>query len=201
VTGPNVSRETSPRLAAFADLLTRWNKRINLVSRGDLDRLWPRHIADSAQLFGLAPPRAATWLDIGSGAGFPGLVCAILAADAGRPCRFTLVEAHARKAAFLREATRKLALPAEIRAERIETVPPTAFDVVSARALARLPRLLTLAHPFCGPNTVCLFPKGVRVESELTDAAAGWHTRVERLPDRIDSGASILRITDIAPRP
>lgn len=180
--------------------MRQWSLRINLVSRGDLEALWPRHIADSAQLHAIAPS-AKTWLDFGSGAGFPGLICAILAADAGAKTEFTLVESDARKCAFLREASRQLEVPVTIETARVENIPPQLYDVISARAVAPLSKLLRLAYPFCGPSTTCLFPKGSRVESELTEAATAWHTTVERLASRTDSGASILKITDIAPRP
>ncbi|MEM6621145.1 MAG: 16S rRNA (guanine(527)-N(7))-methyltransferase RsmG [Pseudomonadota bacterium] len=196
----NVSRETSERLAQFEDLVRRWSTRINLVSRRDLDHIWPRHIADSIQIFDHAP-QADTWLDLGSGGGFPGLVCAILSADNNDPTKFTLIESDARKCAFLREATRLLDLRADILTARIETVPPQQFDVVTARALAPLPQLLALSHPFCSPQTVCLFPKGAQAESELTAAQANWHILVERVPSRTDPGATILKLTDIAPRP
>lgn len=196
----NVSRETFPRLAAFEEIVRQWAPRINLISRGDLDHLWDRHIADSAQIHDIAPP-AETWLDFGSGAGFPGLVCAILATDAGNSTRFTLVESDARKCAFLREAARKLDVPVTVVTARIEAMPSTPCDIITARAVAPLTKLLSLAYPHCGPATMCLFPKGVRAESELTEAAADWHTTTERLPSRTDPGASILKITDIARRP
>ena len=197
----SVSRETSPRLAVFAELVIRWNPRINLVSPRDLEHLWTRHIADSAQLFDLAPSQTRTWLDLGSGGGFPGLVCAALAADAGHSTRFILIESDTRKCAFLREAARHMGLSPTIEAKRIEDVSPFSADVITARALAPLPRLLEIASPFLQPTTVCLFPKGRAVESELTSAEADWHIQVQRIQSLTDDDATVLKLTEAAPRP
>lgn len=201
MTPPSVSRETSPRLAALADLIQEWSPRINLIAKGDLDAVWTRHIDDSVQLYALAPANARTWIDLGSGGGFPGLVVAALAAEADRPLQVTLIDSDLRKAAFLREAARQLDLPVEIQTRRIEAVPPTPADIVSARALAALPRLLALACPFCHPGTTLVFPKGRQAETELTHASRDWHIRVERLPSRTDPDATVLKITDLARRP
>jgi len=192
----DVSRETLGRLETFADLLTRWTRRINLVSPGSLPELWHRHIADSAQLAGLAPPEAAIWLDLGSGGGLPGLVVAAL-----RPgTAVTLVESDQRKAAFLRSAAFEMGLSVSVLARRIEDLPAGAPDVLSARALAPLPRLLSLAARCAGPETVLLLPKGGRAESELTAASADWHTEAEVIPSRTDRDGVILRIRNLRPR-
>jgi 16S rRNA (guanine527-N7)-methyltransferase len=192
----DVSRETLARLETFADLLTRWTRRINLVSPGSLPELWHRHIADSAQLPGLAPPEAATWLDLGSGGGLPGLVVAAL-----RPgTAVTLVESDRRKAAFLRNAAFEMGVSVTVLARRIEDLPAGTPDVLSARALAPLPRLLPLAARCAGPETVLLLPKGARAESELTAASADWHTAVEVIPSRTDRDGVILRIRNLRPR-
>ena len=184
--------EATERLSTFAALLRQWNRRINLVAPADIDDLWRRHILDSAQLAELIPPAPDSFADLGSGAGFPGLVLAIVS---GRPVH--LVESDQRKAAFLREAARLTGAAATIHAVRAEAValPPQAL--VTARALAPLPTLLAWAAPLLAADGICLFPKGRGVEAELTAAAAGWHMRVERLSSRLEPGATILRISDI----
>lgn len=196
----HVSRETSQRLEAFRDLLIVWNKRINLVAPADLGRLEERHITDSIQVFEHLPADARTWLDIGSGGGFPGLICAILAKGADLPTRFTLVESDARKCAFLREAARVTGVEPEILTKRIEQVPPRPFDVISARALAALPKLLAYAAPFARSDTVFLFPKGAQVESELTQAMADWHVTPERVASRTDPSGTLLKLTEVSTR-
>ena len=195
-----VSRETLLRLETLAQLLRRWSARINLVARGTLDELWARHVADSAQLLPLAPESAHHWLDLGTGAGFPGLVIAALAAEARPELRVTLVEADRRKVAFLQTAARAMHLAPEIRAARAEALPPLGADVISARALAPLPRLLALAAPHAAEEAVLLFPKGEGWDEELTRAAADWHTRVERVPSRTRPGSCILRMSELRPR-
>ena len=147
----NVSRGTLDRLESYSRLLTQWQAKINLVAPGTLTEVWHRHFADSAQLIALAPPAAKTWLDLGSGAGFPGLVVAVVLAEKG-VCRVTLCESDTRKAAFLADVKRKLGLAVDIISARIETdstqVTVGRVDVVSARALAPLQRLVPLSAPY-----------------------------------------------------
>jgi 16S rRNA (guanine527-N7)-methyltransferase len=195
---PNfVSREAeAPQFGLFIALLLRWNRRINLISRADETFVRERHIDDSAQLAALIPPGTERAIDLGSGAGFPGL---ILAAMTGIP--FDLIEADQRKAAFLMEAGRLLAAPVRVHAVRVEAARLLPAGVVTARALAPLPRLLALAAPLLAPGGICLFPKGAEVESELTLAAAQWHMRVDRIPSRTDPRAAILRITELQSAP
>jgi 16S rRNA (guanine527-N7)-methyltransferase len=187
----HVSRETLARLEAYADLLTKWQKAINLVAPASLPDLWRRHILDSGQLTRFAP-LDARWLDLGSGAGFPGLVLAIMGAREVR-----LVESDARKCAFLREAARITSAPASVVNARISDVPPFVADVVTARALAPLAKLLGFAAPFLGPQSIALFPKGQDVEAELTEAHRNWRMRVERHPSLTDGRAAILRLTEV----
>jgi len=188
-----VSRETLARFEAYAELLTRWSARINLVGRDTLADLWRRHMLDSAQLRAFVATASQSLIDLGSGAGFPGLVLAILDV-AG----VELVEADSRKAAFLREAARVVEVEVTIRPCRLATVPPHAVDVVTARALAPLDRLLDLAQPFIGPDTVCLFPKGERAEQELTLARKRWTMNSSMYDSIADPRGVILRLHGVA---
>ena len=188
----SVSRETLVRLEIYADLLLKWNHRINLISRRTVADVWTRHFQDSLQLVPLMPTGVARGIDIGSGAGFPGLV---LAVATGVP--FDLVEADVRKAAFLREVAASIDAPVTIHAARIEDLALTACALVTARALAPLADLLVLAKPFIANGGVALFPKGARAGQELTDADAKWHMRVERHPSVTDPNGVILRLTEV----
>jgi 16S rRNA (guanine527-N7)-methyltransferase len=188
-----VSRETRERLNTYADLLRKWQRSINLVGPRTLDDLWNRHFTDSAQLLPLIPPSARVLVDFGSGAGFPGLVLAIL----GVP-QVHLIESDQRKSTFLREVARATGTPITIHAKRIEQVAPFPADVVSARALAPLGDLLGFAAPFLGPDTLCLFPKGQMAEDELTAASKIWNMNVDRIQSVTDSSATILRISQVS---
>lgn len=189
-----VSRETRERLTAYVDLLLRWQRTINLISPRDIDQVWTRHIADSLQLASLIPADTDRAIDLGSGAGLPGLVLAIAT---GLP--FDLVEADHRKAAFLREAARIAGAPATIHAARVDAVSLAPAPLVTARALAPLATLLHWASPLLAPGGFCLFPKGRGAEDELTAAAAQWQMHVHRTPSRTDPSATILRISEIGP--
>lgn len=189
-----VSRETEARLEAFVAALAGWNARINLIAPGELARVWTRHVADSAQLLPLVPTGARRLADLGSGAGFPGLVLAILSG-----IETHLVESDRRKAAFLAEAARLTAAPVQVHAARAEALAPLAADIVTARALAPLPDLLALAAPHLAPGGACLFLKGIRAEAELTAARQRWKMRIERFPSRTDPRATILRLSEVAP--
>jgi 16S rRNA (guanine527-N7)-methyltransferase len=189
----DVPRETRERLAAFRDLLLHWNARINLVADRDLEAIDRRHIDDSLQLLPLLPAGDGPVGDLGSGAGFPGL---ILALATGRETH--LVESDRRKAAFLLEAARTLVLPrVRVHAARIEatTLPPLA--VLTARALAPLSELLPHAERFLAPDGIALFPRGRTADSELTAALHDWKMTVERYQSRTDPAATILRLSDI----
>lgn len=184
VTG--VSRETLDRLICYADLLAKWQTRINLVSTATLPDLWRRHMLDSAQLARYAPA-GGRWVDMGSGAGFPGLVLAILGVG-----EVHLVESDARKCAFLREAARVTETRITLWPRRIETVPPLAADVISARALAPLDRLLAWAAPHRHTHTIHLFPKGREAEGELTAVPGRDTLEVERHVSASDPAATIF---------
>ncbi len=191
---PNdISRETSERLERFAALLLRWNRTVTLIARNDEQRLWERHIADSLQLAALMQPVPNRAIDLGSGAGFPGLVLAIAT---GVP--FDLIEADQRKAAYLREAARITGAVVQVHATRIEAAQIIPAPLMTARALAPLPKLLDLAAPLLAPGGVCLFQKGANVQTELTEAASQWHMQVEILPSQTAPEACILRISDLS---
>lgn len=187
-----VSADVVAKLATYAALLAKWQRAINLVGPGTLADVWRRHMFDSAQLFPLMPPQAHTLVDLGSGAGFPGLVLAIM----GVP-DVHLVESDHRKAAFLSHVSRETGAGATVHAERIEAMAPMKADVVTARALAPMPKLLGLARGFIGPQTVCLFLKGQDIVSELTKTPISMNMSVERLPSRTATSASILRLKEI----
>jgi len=193
----NVSRETMDRFRCYEALLRKWNAKINLISRGTMSDLWDRHFADSAQLARLAPKTTKIWLDFGSGAGFPGMVCAILAKDRGDDMRMVLVESDKRKAAFLMTVARALNLDVEVISERIETIVSMQVDVISARAVASLSDLLAYSDIHRQDSTILLFPKGNNYESELTEAKKNWHIDVEIIKSVTDSGSVILLIKDI----
>ncbi|QBL94204.1 Ribosomal RNA small subunit methyltransferase G [Komagataeibacter saccharivorans] len=188
----DVSRETRDRLEKYADILLRWNQRINLVSPHDLPHLWSRHIADSLQLAGQIPPGGTRLVDMGSGGGFPGLVIAC-ATDA----QVTLIESDQRKAAFLREAARVVGVQVSVCARRLEVADVPPAQVVTARALAPLSRLLEWGVRFLQPDGFCLFLKGRNAEAELTTARAGWHMATTRIPSRTDTDGVILKLSDI----
>jgi 16S rRNA (guanine527-N7)-methyltransferase len=193
----SVSRETLDRLEIYADLLRRWNSTINLVSPASLDYLWSRHILDSAQILDLAPS-AATWTDLGSGGGFPGLVVAILAADERPGLAVSLVESDARKSAFLATVARETGLSSRILTARAEDLPPLSADVISARALAPLPRLLGLAFPHLAPAGTALFSKGIQNEREVQDALADWRFTYQKHRSLTDPAAVILSIKGLS---
>jgi 16S rRNA (guanine527-N7)-methyltransferase len=191
-----VSRETLARLEIYAAVLAEWSPRINLIAKSTHRDIWRRHFLDSAQLFALLPPRAQSLIDLGSGAGFPGLVLAILGVPG-----IELVEADSRKAAFLREAARITAVDVTLRPCRIETVAPHPVDVVTARGCAPLDRLLPLAERFIGAHTTCLFLKGERADEELTAARKIWTMAVSRHPSRADPGGVVLSLQRVVREP
>ena len=189
----DVSRETMERLEVHRRLLEQWNSRINLVSRASLGEVWSRHFADSAQLWRLKPPPARLWLDLGSGAGFPGLVIAALAAETGEG-EIRLVESDQRKAAFLATVIRTAGLPATVHNERVETLAPVGADVISARALAPLDSLLAMMEIHLRQGGTGLFPKGASVHKEIAEAAVRWHFEHALHPSLTDPRAAIVEI-------
>lgn len=193
----DVSRETMAALDLYVAQLARWQTVKNLVGPSTLAEVWSRHVADALQLLSLAP-EARRWVDIGSGAGIPGLILAIAGKERG--LRVTLVESNSRKCAFLSEAARLTGAPADIRNGRIEAVLPTVTDaeIVCARALASLDQLLEWTAPMLKSGTTGLFPKGRDVQAELTQAAARWTFTHDLVPSRTDSEARIVRVTALS---
>ncbi|MFG1236899.1 16S rRNA (guanine(527)-N(7))-methyltransferase RsmG [Xanthobacter autotrophicus DSM 597] len=191
-----VSRETFRRLGLIVELLRKWQKTINLVAPATLSEVWSRHIADSLQLINHVAADSTRWVDLGSGGGFPGLVVA--AALSERPgADVHLVESDTRKSAFLREVARVAELPVTVHAHRIEQVaqmlaPGT--EVVSARALAPLPKLLELAEPFLTAGALGVFPKGRDAERELTEARKGWTLDCDLRASVSDREARVLLV-------
>jgi 16S rRNA (guanine527-N7)-methyltransferase len=191
----SVSRETEERLAVFVDLLDRWRGRINLIADSTFASVWTRHIADSAQLLALAPD-AKRWLDMGSGAGFPGLVVAIQLA--GAPGAIVhCVESNQRKCAFLSEAARATGAAAAIHPTRVETIEPESLgpvDAVTARAFAPLPLALKLARPWIERGAIAVFPRGESARDQIAALPEAWAYAIEALGSVVDPKAAILRI-------
>jgi len=183
---------TRARLEAYVALLTKWQARINLVAPASLPEVWKRHVLDSAQLLAHTTDRPGPVLDLGSGAGFPGLVLAIL----GRG-DVTLVEADRRKVAFLQEAARVTGTKVTIEACRIEALRPIRAGIVTARALATVSELLHYARSFTDESTLYLFLKGERADAELTTAQERWTMRVDRAPSLSDTRGVILRLEGV----
>lgn len=183
-----VPRETLARLEAFVELLSAENERQNLVSKASLDHIWARHILDSAQLCRFAPS-AETWLDLGSGAGFPGLIVAAL-----HPGKVTLVESRKLRVDFLRRAADLLGVSdrVEILCAKAEGLPPQPYDVISARAFAPLDRLLSIGEPFSKISTRWVLPKGKNAKTELEAAESVWQGAFRLEPSLTDPDASII---------
>jgi len=187
----DVSRETLGRLDRFVELLLETQAHTNLIGPGSIPQLWTRHIADSLQLLDLAPG-AKVWLDLGSGAGFPGLVIACVLAD--RPgSAVHLVESTGKKAAFLRNVAETLVLPVSVHHIRIEDFRPAfAAEVITARALAPLPKLLGYVAPLLESGAKALLAKGQDVEAELTEAAKYWKIEADLVASRTNPAGRIV---------
>lgn len=195
----DVSRETLDKLQTYAEMLADWQTRMNLVGPATLPDVWERHFADSAQLLSLATP-GATWLDLGAGAGFPGLVIAIM--DAG--ARLTLVESIAKKCRFLQAVADELGLSdrvsiANCRIEALERKPPKQRpQYVTARALASLAQLFDWGLPHAGPHSIWLLPKGARHAEEIDEARRAFVFQHETIPSRTSSDARIIKAWGVA---
>jgi 16S rRNA (guanine527-N7)-methyltransferase len=203
----NCSDEVMTRLYTYEETLRLWQRKINLVSPSTLDDIWTRHFADSAQIFSFLPAGQVSILDMGAGAGFPGMVLAIMLAGAGEEksgSHVQLVESDQRKASFLREVKRLTRVAVDIDVRRIEISSNQgsfdSFDVVTARALAPLDKLLAYAEPYFGGGSIGVFPKGKSVESEIAAAEAGWTFDHELAPSRTDPEGRIVLVRNLRRR-
>jgi 16S rRNA (guanine527-N7)-methyltransferase len=183
----HVSRETASKLDIFRDTLLKWQSKINLIS--DISHLEERHFKDSIQLFSHLPHADISLLDMGTGAGFPGLVLAILGVK-----EVHLVESDTRKITFLREVARLTHTRVSLHNTRIESLPRHIFNVITSRALASLPQLLYYSYPHCDANTLCLFPKGKNHSIEIEDARREWEFDLSIQPSHTHPEGVILRI-------
>jgi len=193
----NVSRETTERLDQYAALLEKWNPAINLVAPSTLKSLWQRHFMDSAQILDLAPKTTRTWVDLGTGGGFPGLIVAILAAEKRPMIRVTCVESDLRKATFLRTVLRETGVDGTVVSKRIEETLPLGADVVSSRALAPLPNLLGLTVRHLAPTGCALLQKGEGYKKEVAEALDKWSFTMEVFPSKTSVNAVTLKLGDI----
>lgn len=201
--GLDVSRESHARLAAYVDFLVKWQRHINLIGPATLTDVWQRHIADAAQLVPLIESDVKRILDLGSGAGIPGLVLAILLMER-QPVTVHLVESTGKKAAFLRQAVLLTGAPAVVHDRRIEELakagqagPLGRIDLVTARALAPLPKLLQLAEPWLQAGATGLFHKGKESDRELTESAKYWRIACVKHPSLVDPDGCILEVNGI----
>jgi 16S rRNA (guanine527-N7)-methyltransferase len=201
--GFNVSRESRARLTAYVDLLVKWQRRINLIGPSTVNDVWQRHIADAIQLVPLIKPHVKRILDVGSGAGIPGLVVAISLMER-QPVTVHLVESTGKKSAFLRQAVLLTGAPAVIHDCRIEDLATAGsagrlgrIDLVTARALAPLPKLLQLALPWLQAGATGLFHKGGEIDRELTESAKYWRLAGVRHPSFVDPDGCILEVNEI----
>jgi len=193
----DVSRETLARLSQYVDIVEQWNPKINLVSRKSLEQIWDRHILDSVQVFRCAP-QGSHWVDLGSGGGFPGMVCAIIAAELMPGAAFTFVESDQRKCAFLRTVARECGVICKVISKRIEAAEPLNADVISARALADLGTLLSYCERHLQKDGTALFPKGATWKKELIDAREQWKFKADPITSLTEPQAVILKIKGVA---
>jgi 16S rRNA (guanine527-N7)-methyltransferase len=189
----DVSRETLARLKAYVGMLGEWNARQNLVSARSLEDVWRRHVWDSAQLAAFIPATAKSLIDLGSGAGFPAIVLALLRPE----LRVVATDSTAKKCRFLEEVAARTGAAVEVRNARLEDGPHEIFDVVTARACAPLAKLIVYAQRFQGPQTINLFLKGQSVAGELTEARKSWRMKALSHPSRTDPSGTILELREL----
>ena len=200
----DVSRETLQALKRYGELLEEWQGRFNLVGPKTLPDMWRRHFLDSSQLLQYVDVKAPIWLDFGSGAGFPGLVMAILLRERGGGV-VHLVESTGKKCRFLEEVAKETigsdgGVEVHVHPERLEQMEAFEADVISARAVSALDNLCHYAHRFYGPNTICLFPKGQDVDQELTNASKYWNIDLDKYSSTTDPNGVILRLNHLSPK-
>lgn len=194
----DVSRETLEKLEHYLELLKKWNPAINLVAKSTLEHAWTRHFVDSTQVYQRAPQDWHHWADFGSGGGFPGAVVAILASELQQSAKVTLVESDQRKAAFLRNVLRETESKGDVVAKRIENIDPLNADVISARALASLTKLLEFANLHGQSTTSLLFPKGINWQKEVSEAQELWSFDLSAITSSTDPNAIVLKIKGLA---
>lgn len=195
-----VSRETMDKLKSYEASLREWQNRMNLVSKNSLEDAWQRHFQDSMQLFSLLPQQGVVY-DFGSGAGFPGMVLAIMASEKTPYLKFRLVESIKKKTLYLNEVKKITGISnVEVLNKRIEDIPAEAADVVISRAMASLSNLLSYAQKFCTRKTKCIFLKGKSYADEIAEAEKLWKFKAEILPSQESDEGVILIITDIHKR-
>ena len=192
-----VSRETLDRLRIFEFLVKKWTKAINLVSKGDFSKIWERHILDSAQIYPYLPKSPSIYSDFGSGGGFPSIVLAALLYQENPDIEIHLIESDGRKAAFLRTALRELKVPGMVWGKRVQEVKLSPAQVVSARAVAPLADLFSMAQTLINNETICFFPKGVNWKKEVEDARKQWSFDLKAINSRTQSDAVILEVGSI----
>ena len=192
-----VSRETIDRLEVYAGLLEKWNSTINLVSKNTINQMWKRHFLDSAQLWPHIPSETKTLVDIGSGAGFAGLVLAIIGMEKSPNMKFTLIESDSRKCAFMRNVSREINLDVQIITKRIEEVTDIKADVITARALATVSQLLEYSKNILKDTGVCLFLKGNACCDELKIAKESWVFLSSQSESITHATGCVLRLTEI----
>ena len=188
----SVSRETSDSLKLYVSEVLKWNPRINLISKNSADDIWMRHIEDSLQLLEHFPSKARVFVDLGSGGGFPAIPCAIRCSDK----EFHLIESDQRKAVFLQHIARSLCPNVHVHSNRIEAADVPKADVVSARALAEISKLLDLAYPILKEDTLCIFPKGKTHAAELEAAQKNWSFSLQVVPSRTNPDAVLYLIRE-----
>lgn len=194
----SVSRETLERLKAYEVSLHEWQKKFNLVSNASLEDAWNRHFLDSMQLFNFIPKTARTLCDFGSGAGFPGMVLAIMAKEKTPYLKVSLIESIRKKTLYLNEVNKITEANAVIINDRIENIPPQSFDVITSRAMASLKDLLNYTKKFFGKNTVCIFPKGKSYAEEIAEAEKFWKFDCKIVPSEMSREGVILIITNLS---
>lgn len=188
-----VSRETYANLSLYVDTLVKWQNKINLIGKNTVEDIWTRHILDALQLLPLIPEPSASIIDIGSGAGIPGLILAIAGHN-----NITLIESDKRKCAFLMECARVCKSNVSIKNQRVEALPPFPADYIISRACADIQQLLHYSYPFYHKNTVCLFPKGENYAKEIGDASILWDFSYELIQSSSDSRGKIIKMYTIS---
>jgi len=192
-----VSRGTEQHLHEFSDMVLKWGARINLISRSDRTMIWQRHVLDSAQLLLWVNPAFTTWADMGSGGGFPAIVCAIILRETHPHARIVMIESDQRKAAFLRQCIRQFDLKAIVAVERAEILDPMHADIVTARAFAKLADLLPLAQRHLKDTGTAIFHKGRNVAAEIDTARLHWGFDLQERRSITDPTATILCLQGI----